>query len=339
MSADLNTGITFYGNKEELSAIMKVLRTYETEKLEQYRTQRNCGYINWVTVSSESGDCRTEKMTDEEIDAFASTAGTKLTIHASGPWGVFNFPGDVGLFEAMADVAPNAAFQGHMDGFITGADVSCSAELREGLMYISEYAIPDEEFPELYTEDFMKKLPYSKFCKLFKVDKEEFDKESYEEFIYEAGDEGFPNDIDYDTFIDLCFGSEIDEDKFEDAIEKASELGVVDFDTFREDIDRDDYAEKRIYNPTTKTYSRPGSGTKCQGLTFVITGKVSSFKNRDAFANYVELQGGKVSGSISKNTNYLVNNDASSTSSKNKKAMELGIPIITEVEFIEKFGC
>ena len=196
MSADLNTAITFHGNKAELSAIMKILRNYETEKLEQYRTQRNCGYINWVTVSGESGECRTEKMTDEEIESFASTAGTKVIINASGPWGVFNFPGDVGLFEAMADVAPNAMFTGHMDGFITGADVSCSVELRDGLMHISEYAIPDEEFPELYTEDFKKKLPYAKFCKLFKVDKEEFDKDSYEEFIYEAGDEGSGADHD-----------------------------------------------------------------------------------------------------------------------------------------------
>lgn len=160
-----------------------------------------------------------------------------------------------------------------------------------------------------------------------------------EEFICEAGEEGFPGDIDYDTFVELCYGSEIDEDQFEDAIEKVSELGVVDFDTFRDEIDQDEYAEKHIYDPKTKTYSKPGSGTKCQGLTFVITGKVNTFKNRNAFAEYVELQGGKVSGSISKSTSYLVNNDAASTSSKNKKAVELGVPIITEAEFIEKFGC
>ena len=80
-------------------------------------------------------------------------------------------------------------------------------------------------------------------------------------------------------------------------------------------------------------------GDRCEGLTFVITGKVSVFKNRDAFTEYVEAQGGKVSGSVSKKTSYLVNNDASSTSSKNQKARELGIPIISEEEFIEKYGC
>ena len=76
----------------------------------------------------------------------------------------------------------------------------------------------------------------------------------------------------------------------------------------------------------------------CAGLTFVITGDVHSFKNRDAFKAYVKANGGKVSGSVSKKTDYLVNNDVKSTSSKNLKAKELGIPIISEDDFIARFG-
>ena len=76
----------------------------------------------------------------------------------------------------------------------------------------------------------------------------------------------------------------------------------------------------------------------CVGITFVITGDVHSFKNRDEFKAYVESQGGKVAGSVSKKTAYLVNNDAESESSKNRKAKELGVPIITEDQFIEMFG-
>ena len=72
----------------------------------------------------------------------------------------------------------------------------------------------------------------------------------------------------------------------------------------------------------------------CAGLTFVITGDVHRYKNRDAFKAYVESQGGKVAGSVSSKTNFLINNDVTSTSGKNKKAKELGIPIITEEEFI-----
>jgi len=81
-----------------------------------------------------------------------------------------------------------------------------------------------------------------------------------------------------------------------------------------------------------------GSGGSCEGMTFVITGDVHHFKNRDAFKAYVEANGGKVAGSVSKKTNYLVNNDVESTSGKNKKAKELGIPILSEDEFIDQFG-
>ncbi|MDE5909149.1 MAG: NAD-dependent DNA ligase LigA [Lachnospiraceae bacterium] len=77
---------------------------------------------------------------------------------------------------------------------------------------------------------------------------------------------------------------------------------------------------------------------KCAGLTFVITGEVHHYKNRDAFKAYVESAGGKVTGSVTSKTSYLVNNDAESSSSKNRKARELGIPVITEDAFLEQFG-
>ena len=67
---------------------------------------------------------------------------------------------------------------------------------------------------------------------------------------------------------------------------------------------------------------------------FVITGSVKQFKNRDEVKSAIEAKGGKVVGSVSKNTNYLVNNDINSTSSKNVKAKQLGIPIITEEQLI-----
>ena len=82
---------------------------------------------------------------------------------------------------------------------------------------------------------------------------------------------------------------------------------------------------------------KAGEGS-LSGKTFVITGDVHQFKNRDAFKAYVESQGGKVAGSVSKKTAYLVNNDVESTSSKNKKAKDLGIPIISEDAFVEMFG-
>ncbi len=87
-----------------------------------------------------------------------------------------------------------------------------------------------------------------------------------------------------------------------------------------------------------KTAEKPDTGGKCAGLTFDITGEVHHYKNRDEFKAYVEASGGKVTGSVTSKTSYLVNNDTASASSKNRKAKELGIPIISEEEFVSRFG-
>jgi len=76
---------------------------------------------------------------------------------------------------------------------------------------------------------------------------------------------------------------------------------------------------------------------KLKGVTFVITGSLNSYANRDALKAEIESMGGKVAGSVSSRTSYLINNDIASTSGKNRTAMELGIPIISEQEYIEKF--
>ena len=79
-------------------------------------------------------------------------------------------------------------------------------------------------------------------------------------------------------------------------------------------------------------------GERCREMTFVVTGDVHRYKNRNELKAYIESQGGKVAGSVSRSTNYLINNDTTSTSSKNKKAQQLGIPVISEEQFIELFG-
>lgn len=79
------------------------------------------------------------------------------------------------------------------------------------------------------------------------------------------------------------------------------------------------------------------TNNKLENKVFVITGKVKEYKNREELKNIIESMGGKVTGSVSKNTNYLINNDTESTSAKNLKAKELGIPIISELEFKKIF--
>ena len=78
-----------------------------------------------------------------------------------------------------------------------------------------------------------------------------------------------------------------------------------------------------------------GAPQTLAGLTFVITGSVTHFANRSEVKTLIESLGGKVTGSVTSKTDYLINNDVESTSSKNKKARELGIPILSEEEFLE----
>lgn len=96
---------------------------------------------------------------------------------------------------------------------------------------------------------------------------------------------------------------------------------------------------QRLLNRVTITEadSQAEVGTRCAGLTFVVTGDVHHFKNRNELKAYIESQGGKVTGSVSKSTSFLINNDVTSTSGKNKKAQELGIQILSEDDFIAKY--
>lgn len=78
-------------------------------------------------------------------------------------------------------------------------------------------------------------------------------------------------------------------------------------------------------------------GGALAGMSFVITGSLTQYENRDAMKEAIEARGGKVTGSVTKKTKCLINNDITSNSSKNKKAKELGIPIVTEDDFIREY--
>ena len=93
-----------------------------------------------------------------------------------------------------------------------------------------------------------------------------------------------------------------------------------------------------IHFASSTSVQSTGTNSKLDGKTFVITGKVFRFPNRDAVKDKIESYGGKVASSVSKNTDYLINNDSASSSSKNLKAKQLGVKIITEDEFVNMLG-
>lgn len=99
-----------------------------------------------------------------------------------------------------------------------------------------------------------------------------------------------------------------------------------------------DYSEvDEIYKLLNIQTEEKSISNVLDGKTFVITGSLKTYKNRAALQEDIESKGGKVTSSITSKTSYLINNDINSTSSKNQKAKQLEIPIISEQEFIEKF--
>ena len=92
---------------------------------------------------------------------------------------------------------------------------------------------------------------------------------------------------------------------------------------------------RAILNEVTLIEEENDKEQDLEGKTFVITGSLNSFANRDELKKLIEDRGGKVAGSVSAKTSYLINNDVMSNSSKNKKAKDLGIPIISEEDFLK----
>ena len=83
-----------------------------------------------------------------------------------------------------------------------------------------------------------------------------------------------------------------------------------------------------------ETYVPEQADQSFSGMNFVITGSLAHFTNRNELKALIEEKGGKVTGTVTSKTSYLINNDTTSTTSKNKKARELGIPIISEEDFL-----
>ena len=106
---------------------------------------------------------------------------------------------------------------------------------------------------------------------------------------------------------------------------------IINFDYAEADM----MVERCIIDFVEEESALENSGNSLEGKTFCVTGRVHIWKNRDELSAAVTAAGGKVTSSVSSKTDYLVNNDVTSTSAKNLKAKELGIPIITEEQLQE----
>lgn len=142
----------------------------------------------------------------------------------------------------------------------------------------------------------------------------------------------------------ICKEFQYDLDKITHAtpeeISSIEGIGPVIAGTFTEYFaDEENVAKlEHLLSHLTFEEMRTESAQSLEGKQFVITGSVEHFENRAQLKEYIEERGGKVTGSVTSKTDYLINNDTTSSSSKNKKAKDLGIPILSEEDFLKLAG-
>jgi DNA ligase (NAD+) len=121
-------------------------------------------------------------------------------------------------------------------------------------------------------------------------------------------------------------------------VDGIGEVLAGDFVAYFENDSNKDLLERLLAELKIERPEKDEASEQLVGVNFVITGSVEHFTNRNEVKELIESLGGKVTGSVTGKTNYLINNDVNSTSGKNKKAKELGVAIISEERFMEMIG-
>lgn len=183
MSADLSTRIHLKGTSDELLSMLRTLRSFNRGKMcslgsirASYRSDdRNKKYISDID------------MKNSELLEFVSESKNEIYVEARGPYGCFDM-GKIIIFEALADSAPNAYFDGRITGFITGADVGYTATLSDGKMKTSYYEMPDDYLPAYdldEDDDEYDKAEEELYYKLCEEKRQEYIEKFTEKTIYD----------------------------------------------------------------------------------------------------------------------------------------------------------
>lgn len=231
MSAEFTTEITIQANKEDLFKLIKAL--YDFGKHSK-KANKKYSYLDFVEIKS--GNLTNDDGDVTTIKEFVAKCNEIIFVSANGPYGHYYELKEVKLFEHLAEVAPSAYFKGSINGYSGTLDQWLEGELNCGLLYLSGSCIDgsdlngDSEYGQ-YVQFIKQQLSYAKFCKLFRIDKEELYEDDYDTFIDETRDTSLC-EIDYQTFIEFCDCAEINEYEFNDAIEKIKDLNLITFEEF-----------------------------------------------------------------------------------------------------------
>lgn len=231
MDAFFSLSITYSGNTEEVALITDILNSYHTGK--------NGIFIRLNQPAVENGS---------------------TTVSAEGPYGNFGELNEVPIFRDLAKAAPGAAFQALISGETSYTRRRLMATLKDRILHIIEHNEEKTDPEEAYTEYFQEKLPYKKFVRLFRLDREEFDEDRYDEFVAVDLFDGLTGSIaewDYDTFVEVLgdyFKEDVDEEAFEKIMKSFRKLEIDSYDDFMPGNGQFGILEARDYDPIAKAY-------------------------------------------------------------------------------------
>lgn len=134
MPTDLYTEVKAEGTPEELFALVRVLRLFETENRTRFQTRQDRTYLESVGLGEVEEEIFLKGLTDEEVLAWLDEHELELMSSALGPFGRIRRLEDVGLFECLADAAPDAWFEADISGTLDSRDVFWRAELDRGIL-------------------------------------------------------------------------------------------------------------------------------------------------------------------------------------------------------------
>ncbi len=250
-TADFEFEMTVDGKTEDTLSVLRVLKVYsEGEK----------GiYFSSIELTKDDETVDFDDMDWDEINDFITTDNTSLNIHALGPYGRYGELNDIDIFRDMAEAAPEAYFNVEITGSTTYTVQSLNCELKDKILHIKTYFESNEAGPEAYVEYVLKLLPYNKFIELFNIDTDQFDDDSYSEFISDVGvyqDDCFTH-MEYDEFMENLKAhsgcSMLQDDEYEEIMEDLRKLNILGYYEFIEDYDAGTSKELE-YDPIAKAY-------------------------------------------------------------------------------------
>lgn len=237
--ADLSFELKLQGSKEDLVDAVKVFLSFKDD------ITFNRPFLNDKVIDTEVSEEKLEDLLKDQ---------NELTLNADGPFGSFYELEEIKVFEKFALLSKTLSFEGHIRGQYKYADVFLNAKYENETLHLSYCMLSEDQIMEDYEKAMRKRCSFTKFSKLLKIDKEEFDNECYSEFIQDAmALEGFP-EMDYDTFMEYCDASRIDEDDYEEALEAFEEFELMTLEDYQDVMDEEKYTIHRLYNPKTGKY-------------------------------------------------------------------------------------